>query len=167
MTYSLISPGVTPETFGSGMRGGLGGLLGRWGDSMQRGLAGGMQLGTALTNYGSNQRLAGMRETGALQKMQTDLTSNQNGMLEQQIAQQKLACTRIGWNSAYCQNLKAQAEGRIPGGVPAALGGGSGGTTSAMSGGFGPSVVTGNRMDDVGGDYDPYDMQERTAQDWY
>jgi hypothetical protein len=167
MTYSLLTPGVTPESFGSGMVGGLGGLLGRWGDSMQRGLAGGMQLGTALTNYGSNQRLAGMRETGALQKMQTDLLGNQNGMLEQQVAQQKLACTRIGWNSEYCQNVKAKLEGRQTSGMQAGGAGNSNAMTSGsagpLSGGFGPSAVTGNSMDDA---Y-PYGPQEQTAQDWY
>jgi hypothetical protein len=165
MPYSILAPGVSPDDFGSGMQGGLGGLLGRWGDATQRGLYGGMKLGTAMTQYGTSQRLAAARETGMRQQMNTGLVQGQNQQLDAQTAQQKLACDRIGWGSPYCQNLKAQAEGRIP-----AVGAQGGtmtnstmsGSAGPMSGGFGPSSVLG-----VDENYDSYDQQGGQSQDWY
>ncbi|HQL53561.1 MAG TPA: hypothetical protein PLQ87_02555 [Phycisphaerae bacterium] len=127
MAYSLIAPGVSADDFGSGMQGGFGGFLGRWGDATRRGLTGGMTLGTQLTNYGTNQRLAGMRETNARQALNTGLVASQNEQLDQQTAQTRLACTRIGWASDYCQAFKAKLEGRIPQlGVEGAYGGEAG-----------------------------------------
>jgi hypothetical protein len=165
MPYSLLSDQVTPASFGSGMQGGLGGLLGRWGDATQRGLYGGMQLGNELTKYGSSQRLAGAEETARRQALNTGMVKSQNSQLDAQTAQQKLACDRIGWGSPYCQNLKAQAEGRIP-----AVGAQGGpmtnstmsGSAGPMSGGFGPSSVLG-----VDENYDSYDQQGGQSQDWY
>jgi hypothetical protein len=165
--YSMLS-GVSPEEFGSGMQGGLGGLLGRWGDATQRGLYGGMKLGTELTKYGSSQRLAGTREDAERQRLNTGMVQNQNIQLDQQTAQQRLACDRIGWGSKECQAFKARAEGR------AVIGGNGGPMTNALTsgsagplgGGFGsPSSTLG--VDPGYDTYDAYDRQGGQSQDWY
>jgi hypothetical protein len=173
MPYSILAPGVSPDDFGSGMQGGLGGLLGRWGDATQRGLYGGMKLGSELTKYGSSQRLAGIKEDSDRQRMQTGMVKDQNQQLDAQTAQQSLACDRIGWNSEYCQNLKAQAEGRIPAigtrgayvGQSGVAGGnavGAQGSLRSFDSAMSPSSVLG-----VDSNYDSYDQQGGQSQDWY
>lgn len=170
MSYSIIAPGVSAEDFGSGMQGGFGGFLGRWGDATRRGLTGGMALGTQLTNYGTSQRLAGLRETSARQQLNTGLVRSQNEQLDQQTAQTKLACTRIGWQSELCQNFQAKLEGRIPelgvqGGAYVGQAGVAGGGAIGAQGGLRAfdSSMSSTLGVDPGADQG-YDVQ---SQEWY
>jgi hypothetical protein len=96
------------------------------------------------------------------------MVQNQNIQIDQQTAQQRLACDRIGWDSKECQAFKARAEGR------AVIGGNGGPMTNALtsgsagplSGGFGsPSSTLG--VDPGYDTYDAYDQQGGQSQDWY
>lgn len=164
MSYSMISPGLSPDQFGSGMGDGLGGFLGRWGDATQRGLYSGMNLGSQLTSYGTNQRLAGLRETNQRQALQTQLVTSQNNQLNQMSTQALAACRAIGGASPYCQMLEAEAAGRVPAGSAAAVQSG-GGAQGPLSGGSNASAALG-----VADDYDAYDYQQAPQGqigDWY
>lgn len=80
--------------------------------NVNAGINEGIGLGTALTRYGAQQRLAGSLERNALQALNTQATQSQNAQLQAATDQQVYACDLIGWASPSCQILKARLENR-------------------------------------------------------
>lgn len=112
MSYSLLS-GVSPLDFGAGENPLLAGVN-RFTTSATNAMNSGMKLGSALTSYGMQQRLAGAAERAARQDLDTRTVNSQNQMLRGVTAQQVEYCRALGGNSSFCQRLQLVAEGKLP-----------------------------------------------------
>lgn len=115
MSYSMLS-GVSPLDFGAGENPLLAGVN-RFTTSTTNAMNSGMKLGSALTSYGMQQRLAGAAERAARQDLNTRTIGSQNQMLRGVTTQQVEYCRALGGNSSFCQRLQMVAEGLLPPGA--------------------------------------------------
>lgn len=112
MSYGILG-NISPDAFGAGQDDVLG-LFGRFNTATTGALNSGMKLGTALTQYGMHQRLAGQAEDLKRQQLGTATINSQNDMLRGVTTQQVEYCQALGGNSSYCQRLRMVAQGLLP-----------------------------------------------------
>lgn len=115
MSYSMLS-GVSPLDFGADENPLLA-RVNRFTSSATNAMNSGMKLGSALTSYGMQQRLAGAAERAARQDLDTRTIGSQNQMLRGVTAQQVEYCRALGGNSSFCKRLQMVAEGLLPPGA--------------------------------------------------
>ena len=115
MSYGILG-NISPEAFGSGGNDVLD-FFGRFNQSATGALNSGMKLGTALTQYGMHQRLAGPAESLKRQQLDTGMLNSQNDMLRGVTSQQIEYCQALGGNSSFCQRLRMVAQGKLPPGA--------------------------------------------------
>jgi hypothetical protein len=109
VAYSLL--GITdPRQWGIGDDpNSIQSIAGRFGASVNRGMTDGMRLGTAVTQYGMNQRLAGAREDTARQALNTARINSQNQQLAGALTQQSVVCEMTGWATPECKAIRMEA----------------------------------------------------------
>lgn len=137
MSYSILG-NISPGDFGSGQDDVLG-FFGRFNQSATGALNSGMKLGTAFTQYGMQQRLAGAAEDLKRQQLNTGLIGSQNEMLRGVTSQQVEYCRALGGNSSFCRRLQMVAQGLLPPGAQNTPHPGD----DDYRGGMGASVLTG------------------------
>lgn len=115
MSYGILG-NISPDAFGAGQND-VTGFFERFNQSATGALNSGMKLGTAFTQYGMQQRLAGPAETLKRQQLNTGLVDSQNDMLRGVTAQQVEYCRALGGNSSFCRRLQMVAQGLLPPGA--------------------------------------------------